>query len=129
MRFWLPLFLVWGLSACASVTQPGIQTISVRTVCEGRLVSNASCLLKNDKGEWSVGSPGSVSISKSYEGLLVRCQKGSSKGENVYVSKNNGGTWGNILIGGGVGYLIDTQSGNGFDYPDSLTVVLQPPCE
>lgn len=128
MQFWPLLLLALGLSACASVSQSNRQTVSVKTVCEGMLVSNASCQLKNDKGEWSVSSPGAVSISKSYEGLLVRCQKGIASGENAYISKNNVGAWGNVLLGGGIGYLIDTQSGSGFDYPDSVTVVLQPPC-
>jgi hypothetical protein len=128
MQLWPLLLLLLGLSACASVSQSNRQTVSVKTVCEGMLVSDASCLLKNDKGEWSVSSPGAVSISKSYEGLLVRCQKGAASGENTYISKNNVGAWGNVLLGGGIGYLIDTHSGSGFDYPDSVTVVLQPPC-
>ena len=39
-----------------------------------------------------------------------------------YQSKSNGGVWGNLLLGGVVGYAIDAGSGSGFDYPTLMTV-------
>lgn len=30
-----------------------------------------------------------------------------------------------ILAGGGIGYLVDRNTGAGFNYPDSITVVLR----
>jgi hypothetical protein len=33
--------------------------------------------------------------------------------------------WGNILIGGGVGYIIDRNTGAGFDYPSTTTIVMR----
>jgi hypothetical protein len=33
--------------------------------------------------------------------------------------------WGNILIGGGIGYIIDRNTGAGFDYPATVTVNLR----
>jgi hypothetical protein len=128
MKTLLLLSLLLWLGGCASVTRSNTQEVSVRTVCEGVLVSNANCLLKNDKGQWNVSSPGSTMVNKSYEGLYVRCERNGASGENSYISKNNVGAWGNYLLGGGIGYLVDVQSGSGFDYPDSITVVLQPPC-
>lgn len=92
------------------------------------MTPNTSCTLKNDKGQWALQTPGAVQISKSYEGLSVSCEKDGAKGQNAYISKNNTGTWGNVLLGGGIGYLVDVGSGSGFDYPERVTVVLQPPC-
>lgn len=128
MRLAVLLLALWWLTACASVTQSNTQAVNVRTVCEGMLLAGASCKLKNDKGEWLLATPGSVTIRKSYEALNVRCERNGAAGENTYISKNNVGTWGNILLGGGIGYVVDVSSGSGFDYPDSITVVLEPPC-
>lgn len=119
------LFLLCG---CASVTQSNTQFVKVQTVCEGALAANIPCTLSNDKGSWSVDSPNGVTVSKSYENLSVRCEKQGALGQNIYQSKNNAGTWGNILLGGGIGYFVDVESGSGFDYPETVTIVLSPPC-
>ena len=34
-------------------------------------------------------------------------------------------TWGNVILGGGVGYIIDRKSGAAFIYPRQVTVDLQ----
>ena len=121
-------FALGLLSGCASVTQSNTQLVTVKTVCEGTSTTNVPCTLSNDKGMWSVESPNGVTVSKSYENLAVRCEKQGALGHNTYQSKNNVGTWGNILLGGGVGYLVDVGTGSGFNYPESVTIVLDPPC-
>ena len=49
-------------------------------------------------------------------------------GVGTFVSKSNGGIWGNLLLGGPIGAAIDAGSGAGFDYPASMTVIMNPPC-
>ncbi len=49
---------------------------------------------------------------------------GKVSGHETLVSKSNGAVWGNILIGGGIGYIVDRNTGAGFDYPSSVAVVL-----
>jgi phosphoketolase len=67
-------------------------------------------------------------IQKSGGDLAVSCKKQESAGGGTFVSKANGGIWGNILAGGIIGYAIDASSGAGFDYPPNLTVIMNPPC-
>lgn len=73
-------------------------------------------------------TPGQAQISKSYGDLQVQCQQQESAGSATFISKSNGGAWGNILAGGVIGYAFDAGGGAGFDYPSAVTVVLNPPC-
>ena len=109
---------------CASITGTRNQPISVRSVCGGAEMSGASCRLNNDKGEWYVnGTPGSVTIQKAFGDLAVECQKaGLGKGVRIYPSTANASIYGNILVGGLIGFAIDSGSGSGFDYPQSMSV-------
>ncbi len=116
------------LAGCASIVGSTTQPISVTTVCEGRILPNSTCSLINDKGQWAMTTPGQVVIRKSYENLQVQCQNENSAGSATFVSKSNGGAWGNILAGGVIGYAFDAGGGAGFDYPAAVTVVLNPSC-
>lgn len=128
MRTFLILLAALWLSACASITGKQTQPVAVTAVCGGALVRHAGCTLSNDKGSWTLEAPGSVILSKSYGDLAVTCRKEGSSGTAIFQSKNNGGVWGNILAGGVIGYAVDANSGTGFDYPSTLTVVMHPPC-
>jgi hypothetical protein len=115
-------------TGCASITGSKNQPVSMTAVCESEPVNGANCTLANDKGQWFVSTPGSVMIQKSGGDLAVNCKKGESSGGGTFVSKANGGIWGNILAGGLIGYAIDAGSGAGFDYPPNMTVIMGPPC-
>ena len=128
MKFWSVLLCISSLFGCASITSSNTQPIAVTTVCEGKIITNIPCALVNDKGQWTLTTPGSAQIHKSYEDLAISCKKDSSAGNAIFRSKNNTGAWGNILLGGVVGYAIDSGSGAGFDYRSDVTVVLNPPC-
>jgi hypothetical protein len=121
----LPLALVTG---CASVTSGTSQPVAITTVCEGRIVHDVACVLVNDKGRWDLKTPGTAVIQKSYGDLSITCRAGASSGTASFVSKSNGGAWGNLLLGGLIGYAVDSSSGAGFEYPTQVPVVMQPPC-
>jgi hypothetical protein len=116
--------LVVALTGCASITGSKLQPISVQTVQDGKEVSGVGCILTNDAGKWFVSTPGSVTVQKSTGDMVVDCTKDDLKGREVLVSKSNGAVWGNIIAGGGIGYIIDRNTGAGFDYPNIVTVVL-----
>lgn len=111
-------------TGCASVTGGKNQPISVQTSCGKQNLPGADCKLTNDKGEWYVrNTPGSVTIQKAYGDLAIECEKtGVGKGVGVYKSSANGGVFGNIIVGGLIGYAIDAGSGAGFDYPQAMRV-------
>lgn len=128
MKFLFVLLCIIPLFGCASITGSSTQAIAVTTVCEGKIITNIPCTLVNDKGQWTLTTPGSAQVHKSYEDLTISCKKDTSEGSAVFRSKNNTGAWGNILLGGVVGYAVDSGNGSGFDYRSEVAVVLNPPC-
>lgn len=113
------------LPGCASITNSKLQPVSVNTVYEGDLIENAKCTLLNNKGNWYVTTPGSVTIQKSYGDMTVTCKKkGLPTGTMAVASRSNGGAWGNVLAGGIIGYAVDASSGAGFDYPTNINVIM-----
>lgn len=122
----IPLIALLALTGCASVTGSKLQPVSVQTILENKEVAGVGCVLTNDAGKWFVTSPGSVTVQKSTGDMAVDCQSGESTvGHETLVSKSNGAVWGNIILGGGIGYIIDRNTGAGFDYPNTITVMLK----
>ena len=115
-----------AITGCASIAGEKLQPVSVQTVLDDKEVAGVGCTLMNDAGKWFVTTPASVTIHKSTGDLAVVCKKdGNIAGHETIVSKSNGAVWGNIIAGGLVGYVIDRNTGAGFDYPSSITVVLR----
>lgn len=125
MRVLLCGGIVLVLAGCASVTGSKVQPVSVQTFQENKEVEGATCTLSNDEGKWTVTTPGSVTVHKSTDNLLVFCNKEKTgNGSETVLSKANGGAWGNILLGGPIGYVADRETGAGFNYPPVITVIL-----
>lgn len=117
------------LTGCASITSGKTQSLTLESVCSGEPVEGAQCELKNSKGRWIVKTPGSVAVHKAYGDLSISCSKeGFATSGGTFESSANGGAWGNIIAGGVVGYFIDAGSGAGFNYPETMTIVFEPPC-
>ena len=115
-----------SLTGCASVTGSKLEPVSVETILDAQPAPGAGCVLTNDAGKWFVTTPGSVTIQKSYGDLAVDCKIGSvAVGHENVVSHSTGSVWGNIIAGGGIGYIVDRNTGAGFDYPTTITVILQ----
>jgi len=113
------------LAGCATLTESTEQYVMVQTVLDHQPVAGVGCVLTNDVGRWFVTSPGRVRIHKSRKPLSVDCRL-----DDVYVvdqiaPKQNSARWGNILLTAGTGQFIDRQTGAGFDYPATLTVLLK----
>jgi hypothetical protein len=114
-----------AVTGCASIAGEKLQPVTVQTIQDNKEVAGVGCTLMNDAGKWFVTTPGSVTIHKSTGDLAVDCSKDGNEGHETVVSKSNGAVWGNILAGGGIGYIIDRNTGAGFDYPNSITVALR----
>ena len=112
-----PLLLL-AIGGCASVLGETTQVVSVDTPgCP-----KAICTLTNDEGIYYIKStPGTISLNKSYNDLTIVCEKGDERATSVHVSSANGAVFGNIILGGGIGALVDGSSGAGFDYPAYIT--------
>lgn len=114
--------VIIGLSGCSTITQDSAQSLALTTSYEGKPV-DAECRIENDKGQWTAKAPANVSVRKSNEDLAVICKKeGMPDGLLKAISRAAGSMWGNILLGGGVGAIIDHSKGLGYDYPNQLPV-------
>lgn len=129
MKFAIPLaslLCISTLSGCASITTDAMQPVDVTTKSkQGQSITQAKCTLKNEKGSWSVVAPNTVSVHKAAGDLAVNCKKsGLPDGNVVAISRAGAGMYGNILIGGGIGAVIDHNSGKAYNYPDKIDVVM-----
>jgi hypothetical protein len=113
------------MTGCASISGERMQPITVQTVHDNKEVAGIGCTLTNDAGSWFLTTPASISVHKSTGDLAISCKKDAFAGSQTLVSKSNGAVWGNILVGGGIGYIVDRNTGAGFDYPATTTVMLR----
>jgi|TARA_B100000315_G_scaffold209047_1_gene204618 hypothetical protein len=74
--------------------------------------------MNNSQGTYFVKStPETVTVHKAYSDLTVVCEKNDKSATSTHQSKANAANFGNILLGGVPGALIDGGSGKGYDYP------------
>lgn len=114
-----------GLTGCATVTGDRSQQIRVETFdTQGTQITGAKCKLVNDYGEQSTDESGQVTVHRSNKDILVECNKAGYPAANaVGISRANAGIYGNIIIGGGIGALIDHSNGSAYTYPKWLSLV------
>jgi len=113
-------------TGCASVAGGNTQKMYVQAQAQdGTPVTGADCALSNDKGTWRIKSPGDTSITRSNKRMEVKCEKSPLPQGVVSVeSSTRGAMFGNIIIGGVVGAVIDHSSGAGYEYPEVVSVVM-----
>lgn len=112
-----------GVSACSSIVEGTSQQILVNTTPSG-----ADCALEREGiviGRVNP-TPGSALVDKTKHDITIKCTKDTFH-ESTYMNKSDvaGATFGNILIGGGIGWIIDSASGadNKYTSPANITMV------
>ncbi len=125
MKKILAVASVLVMTGCASVSGEKMQPVAITTIFDNKEIAGLGCTLSNDAGSWFLTSPASVTVHKSTGDLSIDCKKDSLVGNATAVSKSNGAVWGNILLGGGIGYIVDRNTGAGFDYPPTIVVNLR----
>ena len=127
------MMLLSGLAGCATMTGSTEQMVLVQTIFDNRQMAGAGCILSNDMGKWFVTTPGRIMIRKSREPLKVDCKKSGSPAvvmDNQFEASVNGGSaWSNAIFTLGVGYFVDRDTGAAYDYPSTLTVIMQDPAQ
>ena len=114
------------LGACATLTESNQQEVLVQAILDNHEVKGVGCVLTNKVGRWFVTAPGKVKIQKSVGDLWIDCKKDDlASGYDIVASKVNGSLWGNVIISAGIGYMVDRNTGAGFDYPATLTVLMR----
>lgn len=118
---------VAAISGCATVSGSGTsQPISVQTLAsDGQEVEGVKCDLTNDEGTWFVTTPGSTTVRRSNKDLQVICKKpGIDVGTANVVSRTKGNMWGNIILGGGIGAIVDHNNGSAYEYPSLIKIFM-----
>jgi len=121
------LFLASGLlGGCATITKDANQSVQIETYDKNNQpISGVQCTAENERGKWTTMTPGSVSVHRSSQNLLVNCEKENEKaGRGTVISRVNGGMFGNIVFGGGIGAIIDHNKGTAYTYPSWLRIVM-----
>jgi hypothetical protein len=115
------------VSGCSTLTGEGTsQNLSVMTYTnDNKDMTGASCELKNDEGTWTAVTPATVMVRRSNKDLMVKCTKsGFADARANVVSKTKANMWGNIIVGGGIGAIIDHNNGSAYQYPPVLKLTM-----
>ena len=113
------------LGGCASVVNDTTHPIKVETKTQaGSLVPGAECRMTNDHGTFTVKSGDTAQVRRSGKDLDIVCKDPANPEATARaVSRANGGMWGNIILGGGVGAIIDHNKGTAYTYPTWVQLV------
>jgi uncharacterized protein YceK len=113
------------LSGCASVINDKTHPMKIETKTEtGELVAGADCTLKNDKATSSAKSGEITNVRRSNADLEVSCKHPTNPEATAKaISRVNGGMFGNIILGGGIGAIIDHNTGNAYTYPAWIQLI------
>ena len=118
------ILAVLPCAACSSIVEGPWQRIAVETDPAG-----ASCTFMREGREIGTvdRTPNSVLIEKDKHDITVFCEKpGFAKVTYVDHSGINGMTVGNVLIGGAVGWAIDSATGSDNQYVGTIRLPLVP---
>lgn len=112
-------------TGCASVINDTTQPMKVETRTEtGEAVTGAECRMANNHGSVSFKSGATVDARRSGEDLEIVCRHPDKPDANARaISRTNGGMLGNIIIGGGIGAIIDHNRGTAYTYPSWVQLV------
>lgn len=106
-------------SGCASVINDRTHPIKVETkMPSNEFVSGATCSLTNDYGTLVMKSGETALVKRSSQDLDIVCVHPDNPDAIARaISRVNGAMFGNILIGGGIGAIIDHSRGTAYTYP------------
>jgi len=113
-----------GVSACSSIVDGTSQEIAIATSPGG-----ANCALEREGLTIARvnPTPGVATVQKTKHDITIKCTKETFH-EAVYL--NNSGvaaaTFGNLILGGGVGWIIDSASGADNKYTSPVNITLVP---
>ena len=113
------------LTGCATITTGTTQSILVDTFN----VQGATCKGVDARGReyyWP-NTPSATTVQKGDAPMIITCEKAGFK-KTVHTVHETfvGATLGNIILGGGVGILVDAVNGAAQQYPNIVKFPLKP---
>lgn len=111
-------------SACSSIADGTSQQLAIGTTPTGadcELTRNGLVIARVNP------TPGLITVDKTKYDILVKCRKeGFHEASYFNESDVAGATFGNIILGGGIGWAIDSASGADNKYHTPVEVLLTP---
>ena len=121
----LIMFLYLFISGCASVSGGPSQSLTVQANYKDQDVFGVNCEIKNTRGLWFVTTPGTTQIRSSSEALSVVCNKKDlGSGRAIVESEMKGAMYGNLILGGVIGGVVDHSTGAAYEYPKTIKVIM-----
>ena len=112
------------VAGCASVVDGSTQEIVINTTPD-----KAHCKLLREGmpiGEVT-STPGAVTVKKTKYDMTIECEKDGFYKSTFYDHSGvQGSTWGNIILGGGIGWAIDSASGSDNHYVTPVNISMVP---
>jgi hypothetical protein len=126
MKYYAIAAFALSLTGCASVMNDVTHPVKIETYnAAGQEVAGASCALENDKATQTITTPTIANVRRSDKDLQLTCTKvGELDGKAAAVSRANAGLAGNIILGGGIGAIVDHNRGTAYTYPQWIRVVM-----
>lgn len=128
LRLALAVGLICLLSGCASLVNDDSQEVSVRLMC-GPKTFTATCHLKNDKGRWTLSTPGTIRVVNDISNLEITCRSEYVPSFTVSAMPMPSlALLGNLFLGGVVGAAVDIYNNTGMKYPENIDIT-NPSCQ
>lgn len=111
-----------ALSACSTIIDGPHQTIHIDTDPAG-----ATCrFMNNDTHVGDVVTPGEMRVEKTKYPMIITCSKpGYQDGRYDNRSGVDGVTLGNMIMGGVIGWGVDSATGSDNKYEETVHITLQ----
>lgn len=124
MRY-LALAAVLATTGCATVLNESTQTVRIETLTpEGDSVQGAECSAANNKATVTFRSGMAPMVRRSSKDLVVRCSMPGYQEASAHLESGvNSGMFGNIILGGAVGAIVDHNKGTAYTYPTWVQLV------
>lgn len=118
----LTIVALLSLSACSTIVEGPHQELTVNTNPE-----SASCDLRRQGESLGVVSPtpGKITVAKTKDDIKVVCNKpGYLTSSYIDHSGSAGATFGNIILGGLIGWGVDSATGSDNKYDSVVNISL-----
>lgn len=125
LKLFLAIAAVTALSGCASVMNDSTHPMKIETLTsDGKVISGAECKLGNDYGSITVKSGDTAQVRRSSKDMDITCVSGNqADAKGRAISRANSGMFGNIILGGGIGAIIDHNKGTAYTYPTWVQLI------
>ena len=122
-RLTLAMLSAITLSGCSSIVSGTSEQLTINSN-----PPQAVCVLEREGlpiGQ--VTTPGGLNVTRTKHNIQIKCTKDGYEPATAFLKSDvNGATFGNILIGGGIGWAIDSAAGADNNYQEITTVTLVP---